>query len=95
LATTSAANDPVAPHFGEPASSVYNVIDCAASVFAKGGGRRTAGRGTCEGGGAFKFTCRNEIVALTPRWRSGNGFELTAEEAKKPYVEVSGAKASG
>src|SRR5204863_6296432 len=26
-ATTSGTNDPAAPHFGEPASSVYNVID--------------------------------------------------------------------
>src|SRR5882724_9504015 len=34
-ATTSAANDPAAPHFGEPASSVYNVIDARQAYLQK------------------------------------------------------------
>jgi len=36
-----------------------------------------------------------EIVALTPRCAAEMGYELTAEEAKKPYVEVSGRKGFG
>jgi len=33
--TTSGANDPAAPHFGEPASSVYNVIDARQAYLQK------------------------------------------------------------
>jgi len=36
-----------------------------------------------------------EIVALTPRCAAEMGYELTPEEAKKPYVEVSGRKGLG
>src|SRR5258708_30872700 len=36
-----------------------------------------------------------EIVALTPRCAAEMGYELTQEEAKKPYVEVSGRKGFG
>src|SRR5258708_14957262 len=36
-----------------------------------------------------------EIVALTPRCAAEMGYELTPEEAKKPYVEVSGRKGFG
>ena len=36
-----------------------------------------------------------EIVALTPRCAAEMGYELSAEEAKKPYVEVSGRKGLG
>jgi len=36
-----------------------------------------------------------EIVALTPRCTAEMGYELTPEEAKKPYVEVSGRKGFG
>ena len=36
-----------------------------------------------------------EIVALTPRCAAELGYELSAEDAKKPYVEVSGRKGLG
>src|SRR5258708_31084933 len=36
-----------------------------------------------------------EIVALTPTCAAEMGYELSAEEAKKPYVEVSGRKGFG
>ena len=36
-----------------------------------------------------------EIVALTPRCAAELGYELNAEDAKKPYVEVSGRKGLG
>jgi len=36
-----------------------------------------------------------EIVALTPRCATEMGYELSAEDAKRPYVEVSGRKGFG
>jgi arginyl-tRNA synthetase len=36
-----------------------------------------------------------EIVALTPRCAAEMGYELSAEDAKRPYVEVSGRKGFG
>jgi arginyl-tRNA synthetase len=36
-----------------------------------------------------------EIVALTPRCAAEMGYELSPEEAKKPYVEVSGRRGLG
>ena len=36
-----------------------------------------------------------EIVALTPRCAAELGYELSPEDAKKPYVEVSGRKGFG
>src|SRR5207237_4185836 len=46
-ATTSGANDPGAPHFGEPASSVYNVIDARQAYLQKvvAAGLRALGHG--------------------------------------------------
>jgi len=36
-----------------------------------------------------------EVVALTPRCAAEMGYELSPEEAEKPYVEVSGRKGLG
>ena len=36
-----------------------------------------------------------EIVALTPRCAAEMGYELSPEDAKRPYVEVSGRKGFG
>ena len=36
-----------------------------------------------------------EIVALTPRCAAELGYTLSEEDAKKPYVEVSGRKGLG
>ncbi|HKV28198.1 MAG TPA: DALR anticodon-binding domain-containing protein, partial [Candidatus Acidoferrales bacterium] len=36
-----------------------------------------------------------EMVALTPRCAAEMGYQLSEEEAKKPYVEVSGRKGQG
>ena len=35
------------------------------------------------------------VVALTPRCAQELGYEIPAEDAKKPYVEVSGRKGQG
>jgi arginyl-tRNA synthetase len=93
-ATTSEENDPNAPHFGEPASIVYNVIDARQSylqdVVAEGL-RRLGHAKAAE----HSIHLSYEIVALTPRCAAEMGYELTPEEAKKPYVEVSGRKGFG
>jgi arginyl-tRNA synthetase len=93
-ATTSEKDDPGAPHFGEPASLVYNVIDARQSylqdVVAEGL-RRLAHTQAAERSIHLSY----EIVALTPRCAGEMGYELTPEEAKKPYVEVSGRKGFG
>ncbi|HEY6387688.1 MAG TPA: arginine--tRNA ligase [Candidatus Acidoferrum sp.] len=93
-ATTSGKDDPDAPHFGEPASIVYNVIDARQSylqdVVAEGL-RRLGHAQAAEKSIHLSY----EIVALTPRCAAEMGYELTPEEAKKPYVEVSGRKGFG
>jgi arginyl-tRNA synthetase len=93
-ATTAEKDDPDAPHFGEPASMVYNVIDVRQSylqdVVAEGL-RRLGHAPAAEKSIHLSY----EIVALTPRCAAEMGYELTPEEAKKPYVEVSGRKGFG
>ena len=93
-ATTTLKNDPASPHFGEPATIVYNVIDSRQSylqdVVAEGL-RRLGHAQAAEKSIHLSY----EIVALTPRCAAEMGYELTPEEAKKPYVEVSGRKGFG
>ncbi|HVM75226.1 MAG TPA: arginine--tRNA ligase [Candidatus Saccharimonadales bacterium] len=92
-ATTADANEPGAPHFGS-AEAVYNVIDTRQAylqdVVAEG--LRALGH-TKEADNSIHFDY--QIVALTPRCAGELGYELTAEEAAKPYVEVSGRKGFG
>ena len=92
--TTSEGGDPNAPHFGEPAKTVYNVIDSRQAylqdVVAEGL-RRLGHEEAAKNSIHFAY----EIVALTPRCAAEMGYELSSEEAKKPYVEVSGRKGLG
>jgi arginyl-tRNA synthetase len=92
-ATTTAPNDPAAPHFGD-AEAVYNVIDTRQAylqdVVAEG--LRALGH-TKEAENSIHFDY--QIVALTPRCAAEMGYELSAGEAAKPYVEVSGRKGLG
>jgi arginyl-tRNA synthetase len=92
--TTSEAGDSNAPHFGEPAKTVYNVIDSRQAylqdVVAEGL-RRLGHEEAAKNSIHFAY----EIVALTPRCAAEMGYELSPEEAKKPYVEVSGRKGLG
>ena len=87
------ANDPGAPHFGD-ATTVYNVIDARQAylqdVVAEG--VRALGHPK-EAENSIHFAY--EIVALTPRCAAELGYELSVEDAKKPYVEVSGRKGFG
>ena len=92
--TTSEKGDPEAPHFGEPAASVYNVIDARQAYLQKvvAAGLQALGH---EKAAKQSIHLSYEIVALTPRCAAEMGYELTPEEAKKPYVEVSGRKGFG
>jgi len=93
-ATTSRKSDPAAPHFGEPAVEVYNVIDSRQAYPQKvvAAGVRALGHAK-EADHSIHLSY--EIVALTPRCAAELGYELSEEEAKKPYVEVSGRKGHG
>jgi arginyl-tRNA synthetase len=93
-ATTSATGDPGAPDFGKPAATVYNVIDARQAYLQQvvaEGLRRLGHPDAAE----HSIHLSYEIVALTPRCAAEMGYELAAEDAKKPYVEVSGRRGFG
>ncbi len=92
--TTTDADDPAAPHFGEPASRVYNVIDTRQSYLQDVVAQGLRGLGHAEAA-ANSIHFSYDIVALTPRCASELGHQLSREDAKKPYVEVSGRKGLG
>ncbi len=91
--TTSESSEPGAPNFGN-GTKVYNVIDTRQSYLQKIvqhgvsliGSEETEGR-------SHHFSY--EMVALTPATCRELGFEVSEEESKKPYVEVSGRKGLG
>ncbi len=91
--STADKGDPDAPEFGH-AYKVYNVIDSRQSylqniVFA---GLRALGFDEqADRSTHFSY----EVVALTPRCAQEMGYEISAEEAKRNYVEVSGRKGHG
>ena len=93
-ATTSLKSDQQAPNFGAPATTVYNVIDARQAYLQNvvAQGLRALGHAK-EAEHSIHFAY--EIVALTPRCAAELGYELTEEEAKKPYVEVSGRRGHG
>jgi arginyl-tRNA synthetase len=91
--TTAGPNEPAAPHFGG-AEAVYNVIDARQAYLQEvvAEGLRALGHAK-EAENSIHFDY--EIVALTPRCAAEMGYELSAEDAKRPYVEVSGRKGFG
>ncbi|MBI4467177.1 MAG: arginine--tRNA ligase [Acidobacteria bacterium] len=86
-------SEPGAPPFGH-ALTVYNVIDARQSylqdIVAAGvealGHREQAARSV-----HFAY----EMVGLSPRCARELGIELSAEEEKRPFIEVSGRKGQG
>jgi arginyl-tRNA synthetase len=92
-ATTAGANEAGAPHFGG-AEAVYNVIDARQAYLQEvvAEGLRTLGHAK-EAENSIHFDY--EIVALTPRCAAEMGYELSVEDAERPYVEVSGRKGFG
>jgi arginyl-tRNA synthetase len=92
--TTTDADDPSAPHFGEPAVRVYNVIDTRQSYLQDVVAQGLHGLGHAAAA-ANSIHFSYEIVALTPRCARELGYELTGDDAKKSYIEVSGRKGLG
>ena len=68
---------------------------CAASLFARSGSGRIAGSGIRQRGGALDPFRLPDCCALTPRCAAEMGYELSEEDAKRAYVEVSGRKGFG
>jgi arginyl-tRNA synthetase len=93
-ATTSGRGDDTAPHFAEPAAAVYNVIDSRQSyvqdVVAEGL-RRLGHTDAAEKSIHLSYA----FVVLTPRCAAEMGYELSAEDAKRPFIDMSGRKGFG
>ena len=92
-ASVASGGDPAAPAFGH-ASIVYNVIDARQGYLQNVvvAGLRALGYDE-QANRSIHFSY--EIVALTPRCAAELGYALSEEDAKKPYVEVSGRKGLG
>jgi len=92
--TTSRNSAADAPHFGEPAATVYNVIDARQAypqdVVAEGL-RRLGHAGAAEKSIHLSYA----FVVLTPRCAAEMGYELSAEDAKRPFIDMSGRKGFG
>jgi len=91
--TASDRDDPGAPEFGH-AHDVFNVIDARQAYPQQvvAAGLRALGYG--EEADHLKHFAYN-VVALTPRCAREMGYEIPEEDARKPYVEVSGRKGQG
>jgi len=87
------AQDKPAPHFGGGAR-VYNVIDSRQSYLQDvvvAGLRALGYERQAENSIHFSY----EMVALSPRTCVEMGIELSEEDQRRPYVEVSGRKGLG
>jgi arginyl-tRNA synthetase len=81
------------PHFGG-ASAIYNVIDSRQSDPQSNVIQALRGMGHTEQ--ADRYTHFSyEMVALTPRCALDLGYEVSEEDQKKAYIEVSGRKGFG
>ncbi len=91
--TTSDGADRGAPAFGR-ASEVYNVIDARQSylqAIVVAGLRALGYEEQAQRSVHFAY----EMVALSPQCCAELGIELTEEDRKRPYVEVSGRRGLG
>jgi len=93
-ATTSRKSEADAPHFGEAAATVYNVIDARQAypqdVVAEGL-RRLGHTDAAKNSIHLSYS----FVVLTPRCATDLGYELSVEDAKRPFVDMSGRKGFG
>jgi arginyl-tRNA synthetase len=81
------------PHFGG-AQAIYNVIDARQSDPQANVIQALRGMGHTEQ--ADRYTHFSyEMVALTPRCAAELGYEVSAEDMARPYIEVSGRKGFG
>ena len=91
--SAAAGGEKGAPEFGR-AARVYNVIDSRQAYLQNVvvAGLRALGY-TEQADRSVHFSC--EMVALSPRCAQEMGYTLSAQDAKRPYVEVSGRKGLG
>jgi arginyl-tRNA synthetase len=91
--STSDGGEQGAPEFGH-AADVYNVIDTRQTYLQNVvvAGLRALG---FEEQAAHSVHFSYDVVALSPRCAAEMGYELSEEEMRKPYVEVSGRKGQG
>jgi arginyl-tRNA synthetase len=85
--------DPSAPRFGG-AKRVYNVIDVRQAYLqkvVKEGVRKLGHPAAADNSIHFSY----EMVALTPATATALGIEISEEDAKKQYIEMSGRKGLG
>ncbi len=85
--------DTDAPAFGH-ANQVFNVIDSRQAYPQQVVVAGLRALGHAEQADNLKHFAYN-VVALTPRCAQELGYEIPPEDAKKPYVEVSGRKGQG
>jgi arginyl-tRNA synthetase len=91
--TSGAPQNGAAPQFGKGARA-YNVIDVRQAYLQKvvqAGLRALGFEREAENSVHFAY----EMVALSPRCCAELGIELSEEDRKRPYVEVSGRKGLG
>ena len=81
------------PAFGH-AREVYNVIDARQAYPQQVVAAGLRALGYTEQADHLKHFSYN-VVALTPRCARELGYEIPEEDAKKPYIEVSGRKGQG
>jgi arginyl-tRNA synthetase len=93
-ATTTLESDPAAPHFAEPATAVYNVIDTRQSYVQDVVAEALRRLGHTQAA-AKSIHLSYAFVVLTPRCATELGYELSPEEAKLPFIQVSGRKGFG
>src|SRR6202050_5290965 len=91
--TASERDDPGGPAFGH-AHEVFNVIDSRQSYPQQVVVAGLRALGYNDEADHLKHFAYN-VVALTPRCALEMGYEIPAEDAKRPYVEVSGRKGQG
>jgi len=91
--TTSVPGPTDHPVFGH-ANEVYNVIDSRQTYPQQVVVAGLRALGYTEAADNLKHFAYN-VVALTPRCALELGYEIPAEDSKKPYIEVSGRKGQG
>jgi arginyl-tRNA synthetase len=87
-------SDPAAPHFAEPATAVYNVIDTRQSYVQDVVAEALRRLGHAQAADK-SIHLSYAFVVLTPRCAAEMGYELSPEEAKLPFIQVSGRKGFG
>jgi len=91
--TSSESDDPGAPEFGH-AQELFNVIDSRQAYPQKVVVAALRALGYNDEADHLKHFAYN-VVALTPRCAIEMGYEIPEEDAKRPYIEVSGRKGQG